>query len=115
MCTTPHLFGGVDESALTQTDRLGLAWCRLNCDIWDDIVGEKPVGFDELPRFDDRRFRVFRKKMATKHDYVHPAMVDIELEIGHKSVSRCWWLFALKKTEEEWHQWYDRLGLRKMP
>lgn len=30
------------EKELTQTERLGLAYCQLNCWEWDDFIGEKP-------------------------------------------------------------------------
>ena len=35
------------EKELTQTERLGLAYCRLNCWEWDDFIGEKPKDFDK--------------------------------------------------------------------
>ena len=99
-------YQGVDESTLSPTDRLGLAWCRLNSSIWDDFIGEKPPGFDELPDFDGRHFRFFRRKIRTKADYVLPAMHAIEQAIGRANVSRCWWQFNLHRSEAEWHEWY---------
>lgn len=88
----------VDKSKLDRTDRLGLAWCRLNSFVWDEIIGEKPPGFDELPNYAEGK--------ASKHDYVHPAILGIESIIGEANASRCWWVFKLGKTEEEWLRWY---------
>ena len=34
----------IDENALSFTDRLGLALCRLNCGEWDDFLGPRPDG-----------------------------------------------------------------------
>ena len=35
---------------LNKIDRLGLAYCRLNCWEWDNIIGPKPEGFDNASR-----------------------------------------------------------------
>lgn len=94
----------VDESKLSKKDRLGLAWCRLNCYAWDEILGPKPSGFEAMPDFSTKQ--LFRKKRQCKHDYVLPAMRAIESIIGRANISRCWWLFQLGRTEEEWFQWY---------
>lgn len=76
----------VDESKLDKTDRLGLAWCRLNCFEWDeDLLGEKPCDSEVV---------------------VRRAMDAIEQIIGDANVSRCWHIFVLGKTEAEWFRWY---------
>lgn len=95
----------IDESKLNFTDRLGLAYCRLNRCEWDEIFGPKPDGFDALPDFPPKK-RLFRKKRPSKHDYVFPAIMTIESIIGRANTSRCWWLFALGKTEAEWLHWF---------
>lgn len=98
----------VDESELDRIDRLGLAYCRLNSFGWDEIIGEKPPGFDELPNY--------VKGKESKYDYVHPAILGIESIIGKANTSRCWWVFELGKPEEEWLRWYvsERADFEKM-
>lgn len=100
------------EKELNYVDRLGLAYCQLNSWEWDDAVGSKPEGFDELPRYDNRKFKRIRKKIKTKDDYLTPAIKRIELIIGRANMSRCWWKFELEKTEEEWKEWYITMGER---
>lgn len=95
-----------DENKLSHTDRLGLAYCRLNGWEWDSIVGEKPEGFDSMPNYDHRKFRRFRKKIKTKYEYLTPVMKQIERIIGEPNTSRCWWIFVLGRTEQEWFDWY---------
>lgn len=88
-------------------DRLGIAYCRLICYEWDDIVGPKPEGFDELPdRTQESCF--FRRKKPCKADYVVPAYMAIKEIIGEANASRCWWVYKLGRTEEEWFRWYVR-------
>lgn len=98
------------EKELNFVDRLGLACCRLNSWEWDDILGPKPDGFDELPWYDNRKLKRFRKKIKTKSDYLLPMMHEIESMIGEESTSRCWWKFVLGETEEAWEQWYLTRG-----
>ena len=95
----------IDESKLNRIDRLGLAYCRLNCYQWDDLVGPKPEGFDDLPRSASRHMP-WQKKKPSKSDYIRPAIEGIKSIIGEANASRCWWLFVLGKTEEEWFRWY---------
>lgn len=119
----------VDEGALNKVDRLGLAYCRFNCYNWDEIAGPKPEGFDDLP--DDDRYslerishpvimfilsKLFPKKYAqkpTKHDFISPIMRGIESEIGNANVSRCWWVYEMKRTEEDWRTWYYNQRFRR--
>lgn len=102
----------VDEATLNRTDRLGLAYCRLNLYEWDNILGPKPSGFDDLPDYlPTRRRRKLRRVCSgaypmSKEDYVKPAMTAIRSIIGDANCSRCFWIFRLGKTEEEWLHWY---------
>lgn len=118
----------VDETKLNRVDRLGLAYCRLNSWAWDEYIGPKPAGFDQLPAYDKYNIKriehpVLMKiltklnpkkygKVVSKCDYLTPAVRRIEAEIGYANISRCWWVYKLKRTEEEWRKWYysaDRL------
>ena len=92
------------ESELPLRFRLGLAWCRLNTYEWDDILGPKPPGFDDLPSVSTKSF--FKKKQPSKQDYTRKPMAAIVSVIGKATVSHCWWLFVLKKTSAEWFRWY---------
>lgn len=93
----------IDESKLSPVERLGLAYCRLNCWIWDELAGDKPDGFEQMTNDE-------------KHVYIHPKMNRIEQILGRPYVDRCWWVYEMKKTEEEWLEWresklpYEREG-----
>ena len=95
----------VDESRLTQNERLALAYGRLSGYLWDPILGPKPEGFDDLPRYTEPR-RFTRKRTPCKSDFVRPAMKAIESIIGEAATSRFWWVYGLGRTEEEWFRWY---------
>lgn len=84
----------IDESKLSPVERLGLAYCRLNCWIWDELVGDKPDGFEQMTNDE-------------KHVYVHPQLNRIEQILGSPYVSRCWWIYVMGKTEEEWLEWRE--------
>lgn len=92
-------------------DRLGLAFCRLNCYEWDEIVGPKPEGYDELP--DEDSFSIKKilnhkkyRRNPSKYEYIHPAIEAIKSIIGDANCSRCWWIYKLGRTEQEWFRWY---------
>ena len=112
----------VDETKLNKVDRMGLAYCRLNSWKWDEYIGPKPAGFDQLPDYDKHSLKrinhpVLMKILAkfnpkkygrveSKSDYLTPAMRSIEAEIGAANTSRCHWVYGMKRTEEEWRKWY---------
>lgn|GEM_PF-3488221 len=95
-------YSHIDESALDRIDRLGLAYCRLNGWEWDEIVGPKPDGFDEMPLGIGDDYLA----PGTRSFYIHPARVGVEKIIGEANASRCHWVFNLRRTEEEWLRWY---------
>lgn len=104
---------GIDEASLPWTDRLGLAYCRLNGWEWDDLLGPKPKGFDDLPNYDRKRGMPFHKSLPSKQDYIDPAINAIRSIIGEANASRCHWKFSLGRTEEEWFKWYVSERFRK--
>lgn len=87
-------------------DRIGLAFCRLNRWEWDELLGPKPEGFDDLPDYDSRKLQRFRRPMRTKDTYISPAIITMESILGPANTSRYWWKYALGKTDEEWIEWY---------
>lgn len=96
----------IDESKLNEVDRLGLAYCRLNCSEWDDILGPKPDGFDEIPKYPAPWWKFWKRNQISQHDIIIQRMRNIKSMIGKANASRCWWIFALGRTEEEWKVWY---------
>lgn len=104
-------FDWVDESALDQEERLGLAYCRLSCWEWDPLLGPKPEGFDEMCKVAAPR-GPFRRRIPCKHDMVTPAIENITQILGSAKVSWFWWKFVLHETYENWLRWYvvDRQG-----
>lgn len=74
--------------AVADTDRLGLAWCKLNQGLWDEeLLGTMPEGVDAQTA-------------------LWNAMDGIEAIIGTANVSRYWNMLTCGKTEEEWLRWY---------
>ena len=83
----------VDESSLTETERLGLAACRLNCYQWDDYIGEKPEAFDEMT-------------IKEKYRVIIPEVELIKGKIGEAWCSWCWWRFGMGETYDAWKRWW---------
>lgn len=94
-----------NESSLGYTDRLALAAMRLNAYEWDEILGPKPVGFDELPVCSKTNLMT-GTRTPSKTDFVRPARLAITNMIGEAAVSRFWWIYGLGRSEEEWFRWY---------
>lgn len=63
------------DNKLSFQDRMGLAYHRLNNWEWDDIFGEKPEGFDDMPNF--AKPRLFGKRKPCKYDYISAATAVI--------------------------------------
>lgn len=94
-----------NKNDLDRVERLALAHIRLSCYEWDEIVGPKPHGFDNLPKYAKPHW-LTRKRKLSRSDYVRPAMTAIETVIGAANISRVWWKYGLGRSEEEWFQWY---------
>jgi len=106
-------YARINEEELSTEERFGLAYCRLNSWEWDEIAGPKPEGFDELPDYDQRKFKWLRKKIKTKGDLIDPVLEAIEEFIGEANTSRYWWEFELGKSTEEWFEWYAKRRLKR--
>lgn len=100
-----HWTDRVDETKLDHTDRLALAACRLNSSQWDPILGPKPDGFDDLPKY-EKPNRFTGKRKPCKYEYCIRAIEAIRSIVGKAAISRFYWINGLKKTEDEWLHWY---------
>ncbi|WP_312635113.1 hypothetical protein [Oscillibacter sp.] len=98
----------IDAGSLNRTDRLALAHTCLKCVLWDEILGPKPEGFDDLPKFSKEVKKPFRPRqhMRSKRDYTEPAAESIERIVGEANISRFWWVVVFGRTEEDWFRWY---------
>ena len=74
----------VDENSLNFRDRIGLAWCRVNCYIWDPFLGPEPEGKDAM----------------------HYACRALRSILGEAECSRYWHKFALGRSDEQWLCWF---------
>lgn len=89
-----------DEKDLSPEFRLALAYWRAYYFEWDEYFGPKPEGFDDMPKVDERRLKLFRRKIRTKADYVNP-LVGI---YGHQvdpGISRIAGLMFVKGLTEK--------------
>lgn len=87
-----------EKPDMSETDRLGLAYCRLNSWLWDDIAGECPKDFYSLPRY--------RNLGKSRKAYIEKPISEIRAKLGKENCSKYWWLYSLGKTEEAWREWY---------
>lgn len=74
-------------------EALEKAWVKLNSWEWDEFIGERPDGFDEMSNDE-------------KEPIITPIMNRIESIIGHASTNRAWWIYELNRSEEEWLNWF---------
>lgn len=100
----------VDETTLDRTDRLGLAWCRLNQGQWDPILGAPPDFFEYLPPV--KPWWKFWGRPAKWQEIVKVQRA-IEKLIGADNVGRCWWKFGLGMAEDEWIRWWIQKNIRR--
>ena len=103
---------GIDESTLSPKERLGLAYCRINSWQWDDLFGEKPENFDDLPdirpvkligRIRNKKWRKYRR---CKQDYCKPIIVVMDQVFAKEEKLCYWWRFGLGRPKEEFERWY---------
>lgn len=91
----------MDESQLDDEARWALAYWRLECYQWDDLVGQKPQGFDQMewrPRNVWQR-TFFKKRFR---DYYTRTKVElIEELLGTEKLRWYSKWFSQQKTEQE--------------
>lgn len=86
-------------------DELCVAYWNLSRYLWDDAVGEKPWGFDDLPTHDRRRIKL--KSRRTKSEYVEPILEHICARVPKKTLMRYGWckimgIFSEIEFEDRW-------------
>ena len=64
-------------------------YCNLNSYKWDDRIGEKPEGFDELPKRRFKWWHTFTRKV-TKEDIVEPYFYFVKSMIPEREISYYW-------------------------
>lgn len=96
-------YAAYEKPDMSEKERLGLAFCRLNSWLWDDIVGECPKNFYSLPHHSEDG--------KSRSAYITVPLRKIVVKLGEEDSSKYWWLYGLGRTESEWREWYfvDRL------
>lgn len=91
-------YAAYEKPDMSEKERLGLAFCRLNSWLWDDMVGECPKDFYSLPHHSEDG--------KSRSDYITVPLEEIEAKLGEEDSSKYWWLYGLGMTEIEWYEWY---------
>ena len=86
------------------TEELCEIYYNLNCFRWDDRIGEKPDGFDDLPRNRFKWYHRFTRK-TTKRDYVEPMLMIVKDILPEKDYSH--WL-NVKKYKMMTNEQFER-------
>lgn len=94
------MYDQYDVAGLTKEERLGLAYCRFNSGLWDDIFCDCPEGFYDLPLTSDK------PGVLTRRTYTAAPREQIREMLSEAQRSMYWWKFAVGKTEEAWRRWY---------
>lgn len=82
-------------------DRLGLAYCQMNGFIWDEIFGEPPKDWNS-PYKDN--------KTRHKDPHFQECFRYLESRLTSRQQSMYWWTIQLKRSYQEWAEWYDKHG-----
>ena len=96
---------GIDEKMLSQTERLALAWYRLNLGEWDEYIGKKPEGFDSLEPYFPARPLTGRRALC-RYYYTRPVMQVIEETIGMFSILQFIDAHVPPRPDPNFVQWY---------
>lgn len=73
---------------------------------WNDLLGPKPEGFDDLPLFNYKWYHeVFRRK--AKETYTHPIYCAVSKLVPVKELMRYHHTHNLRSTNEEFERWWS--------
>lgn len=90
--------------------RLGMAYNTLNRWEWDELLGEKPEGFDQLPN--TTKINLLGRRKRCKYDYIAPALRTIR-EIC-PMVDYWAGKFDPERATESEIQWFHRHAVLRM-
>ena len=76
-------------------ERIGMAYCRMNCFQWDKMFGKPPRGWKNMTNATKAHNPAFRAYMDQLEDH-----------LGEEKMSGYWWTLKLGRTWEEWDKWY---------
>jgi hypothetical protein len=93
-----------DPSQYTQ-DQLLKIDDALNSWHWSLLLGEKPEWWDSLTEW--HKFKLLRFIKPSKHDVIKPIMREIASVVSHKTMLRYHHTHNLKRTEEQFEQWWQ--------
>ena len=82
-----------------ENEELCEIYYNLNAWQWDDRLGEKPIGFDEMP--------IVARFKRGKFDYADPICQVITEIVGEKELLKHWHLKGLKRTEKEFNTFWN--------
>lgn len=91
-----------DLSRFTE-EELCQIYDNLNSWRWDDRLGEKPNGWDNLPNF--RSTRIGERLFNSKFKIITPIKHEIVCMVGNKKLHEWHWIHNLHKTKEEYEAW----------
>jgi len=78
-------------------ERLGQAYCRMNCFIWDtEIFGPEPKRWKDMDNKERFRIPTFRK-----------AMDELDKALTKEEQSMYWWTIELGMRYTEWKTWWN--------
>lgn len=80
----------LSEMTQEEIDRWGLAYCRANCWEWDELFGEKPDGFDDMPTFARGFWQRRKYKNNTKRYWLEGWIIELRYVLGEETLDRCW-------------------------
>lgn len=85
---------------------------NLNSWEWDDLIGEKPKGFDELPRYNIKFIHKVAKR-KTKAEIINPIMQYIEMLVPWKERLRYHHVHNLNSSNEQFEIWWQERSLKE--
>lgn len=82
---------------------------RLNGWEWDDRIGDKPDGFDDLPRYNIRWWHKLMNR-PTRRPYLEQAMWNLQSLVTAKEYYHHHHAKNLGVSEEEFEMWWRQHG-----
>jgi hypothetical protein len=77
----------------------------LNTWGWDDRLGEKPDGWDEMPRWKDKKY-----KLPTKSKIIRKIMNYISTKVSYKAMVEYNCINHCNMTQDEFDAWWKDIN-----